>query len=121
VVLCCVQGSRAVGAWVRLNADGKTLQRVPVENTTWEHNFVRLSPDNRFVSSQVHNKLVIWQVDGEKPKEIARHDGGSWAFFAPDRAEMIVYTNDRTAKIQPLNAQAEVTTIRIPDIVKESW
>ena len=32
-----------------------------------DKNWVWLSPDNRFVSSQTGEKLVVWQVDGEAP------------------------------------------------------
>jgi len=118
---CSLAWDKPDGVLVRRHADGKILQRVPVESTVGERNTVRLSPDNRFVSSQIAEKLVIWQIDGDKPLEIARHDNVWWAYYSPDRAEMIVYTHDRTVRIQPLEEKAAPTNIRIPDIVKEAW
>src|SRR5262249_53157209 len=90
---------------VRRKSDGHIVQRVPVEKTTWAENYVQLSPDNRFVSSQVNNKVVVWQVDGEKPKELARHDNVWLALFTPDRPELIIYKHTRDIVVQPLDGK----------------
>ena len=116
---CYLSWDKPGGLQVRRVGDQRVMQRIKIDSTEWLRNQVRISPDNRFVSSLVNGKVIVWQVDGEETKEIAKHEGVSSALFSPDRAEILIYTRARDIVIQPLDGKADAKTVRIAEIVKE--
>ena len=109
------------GLLVRRVGDNRVLQRIKVEPTDWCVNAVRLSRDNRFVSSHLRNrnKLVVWQVDGDTPKELLKLETVRAAMFSPDRPEIVIYTMAGDLVVHPLTGKEKPKTFRIPELAKE--
>jgi WD40 repeat protein len=117
----CLRWDKPDGLLVRRFGDNHVLQRIKVEPTDWFVNTVRLSRDNRFVSSHHRHshKLIVWQVDGDAPKELLNQEEVRAAMFVPDRAEIVIYTTANDLIIQPLTGKEKPKTLRLPELVKE--
>jgi WD40 repeat protein/tRNA A-37 threonylcarbamoyl transferase component Bud32 len=102
------------GLLVRRVRDQHIVHRIPVDSTDWGRHQPRLSPDNRFVSSQARGKLIVWQIDGDKPVERLRRDGVGLAVFAPDRPEITIFTEANDLIAQPLTEAGEAKTVNLP-------
>jgi serine/threonine protein kinase/WD40 repeat protein len=114
---CYLEWDTPNGLNVRRLSDNKVLQQIsPLQR---ENARSQLSPDNRFVSVQTNEKLIVWQVDGVKPIEVARHDKVRFSTFNPNRPEAVVLTLQREIVIQPLDGIGEAKVLRIPEIQKE--
>jgi WD40 repeat protein/tRNA A-37 threonylcarbamoyl transferase component Bud32 len=117
---CYLTWDQLDGVLVRRIGDSKVVARIPIKVTQRDKPHVRISPDNRFVSTQMDGKLVVWQVDGAKPKEVARHEKNCFAHFSPDREEIIIYTPARELVIQPLDGKTKARSVRVPELLKET-
>ena len=106
------------GLLVRRAVDHKTVHRIQVEHAVDEENYVRISPDNRFVFSLDDNALLVWQVDGTRPKEILRLSNVAIVGFAPDRPEIVVVYASKHIAILPLDG-GPGKSIPLSKIVKE--
>jgi WD40 repeat protein/tRNA A-37 threonylcarbamoyl transferase component Bud32 len=114
---CYVDWDKLTGLLVRRIGDNSIVQRIP--DLTPARDWSQISPDNRHVSVLSSGKLVVWQIDGEKPKELARHDKVQFATFTPNRPEVVLLTLQREIVILPLDGKGEPKTLRIPEIQKE--
>jgi WD40 repeat protein/tRNA A-37 threonylcarbamoyl transferase component Bud32 len=117
---CYLAWDSQPGLLVRRTGDDRVLQRVPVGPTGEgiNCNTVRLSRDNRFVSSHLRSRLIVWQVDGETPKELLRLDHVRAAMFAPDRLEIVLYTEAGKLVLHSLTGKDKPRTFAIPEIAK---
>ena len=116
---CYLEWEKPSGLFVRRIGDNSIVQRIP--DVKRENDSSQISPDNRYVSIFSNGKLVVWQVDGDKPKKVvARHAKVQFdSMFNPDRPEVVFITPDREIVIQPLDGKGEPKVLRIPEIQKE--
>ena len=68
---CYLDWDKPSGLFVRRIGDNRIVQRIP--DVKRENETAQISPDNRYVSTWSNGTLVVWQVDGDKPKVVARH------------------------------------------------
>jgi WD40 repeat protein len=116
-----VRWDRPDGLLVRRVGDDRVLQRIKLPPADCGVTTVRLSRDNRFVSShhRSRNALTVWQVDGDAPKQLLNQGKVRAAMFAPDRPEIVIYTTANTLLVQPLSGTDKPRTVRVAEISKE--
>jgi eukaryotic-like serine/threonine-protein kinase len=114
---CCLDWDKPSGLLVRRLGDGSVVQRIPDLKTGRDS--PQISPDRRFVSVITNFTLVVWQIDGAKPKEVERRDNVQAIAFASDRPEAVLLTRQRELVVQPLDGKGEAKALRIPELQKE--
>jgi WD40 repeat protein len=107
------------GLLVRRASDNRLVCRIPMKSTVWDQNQVRISADNRFVSSVAGDKLTVWQIEGDKPTERLRRDGVTSCVFAPDQPEAVIVTTKNELISQPLGGNGEARTVDLGKLTKE--
>jgi WD40 repeat protein/tRNA A-37 threonylcarbamoyl transferase component Bud32 len=114
---CYLDWDAPDGLLVRRLEDNRVVQRLAgVDRGT---SSPRLSRDNRHVAILSKAKLVVWRVDGDRPKEVLRRDKVQFASFAPDRAEMVLLVAPREIVVQPLEGEGKPKSLRVPELQKE--
>ncbi len=118
---CAWEWDKPSGLLVRRIGDNRVVQRIPdvIERVGQYHDYPLISPDSRYLSLVSNFNLVVWQIDGDKPKEVVRRANTYAVAFAPDRAEAILLTRQREIVVQPLDGKGEPKVLRIPAIEKE--
>jgi WD40 repeat protein/tRNA A-37 threonylcarbamoyl transferase component Bud32 len=104
------------GLLVRRAADKRIVHRIPVESANGSEAQARISADNHFVSYQLKDKLVVWQIDGDQPVERLRRNSVILALFTPDRPEVMVFTATDDLMAESLTggpASASVNLIKL--------
>jgi WD40 repeat protein len=114
---CYLDWDQPTGLFVRHIGNNSIVQRIP--DVKRETDWPQISPDNRYVSILSNGKLVVWQVDGVKPTEVARHGKVHFSTFNPDRPEAVLLTPQREIVIQPLDGKGVPKVLRIAEIQKE--
>jgi WD40 repeat protein len=118
---CYLEWDKPSGLFVRRVGDSSIVQRIPDLTPPAEiHDSPQISPDNRYVCMMPDSKLVVWQVDGDKPREVVRRAEVAAVAFAPDRPEAILVTRQGELVIQPLEGKGEPKVLRIPEIQKDA-
>jgi WD40 repeat protein/tRNA A-37 threonylcarbamoyl transferase component Bud32 len=116
---CYLEWDNKSGLLVRRIGNIDIVQRIP--DVKRETHSAQISADNRFVAITANGKLVVWQVDGDQPKQVARHDEvrDNACVLSPDRPEVVFLTMKHEIVIQPLGAKGAPKVLRIPEFEKK--
>jgi WD40 repeat protein/tRNA A-37 threonylcarbamoyl transferase component Bud32 len=105
---------------VRRAGDHKVIHRIPVESVKPGVNVLRMSSDDRYLFSQIGQRMVIWQVDGESYREVIRLDQVAFGSFAPNRPEIVLVTPENELVVQSLTTDLKATKLQISTLTGES-